>query len=75
MKTYRDYLTEAQKTHEDAMTMGTGELNTRIKELEDQIKKHSAFQKTMAFWGYGKNAIRTKQLNILKAVNDKMHTS
>lgn len=52
MKTYRDYLTEAQKTHEDAMTMGTKELDTRIKELEAQIKKHSGIQKTLAFWGF-----------------------
>ena len=50
MKTYRDYLTEAQKTHEDAMTMGTAELDKRIKELEAQIKKHGMLQKTMAFW-------------------------
>lgn len=73
MKTYRDYLTEAQKTHEDAMTMGTKELDRRIKEVEDQIKKHTTMQKTLAFWGFGKHAIRTKQLNILKAVNDQMH--
>lgn len=73
MKTYRDYLTEAQKTHEDAMTMGTKELDARIKELEAQIKKHNGVQKTLAFWGFGKHAIRTKQLNILKAVNGKMH--
>lgn len=73
MKTYRDYLTEAQKTHEDAMTMGTTELDRRIKEVEWQIKKHTTMQKTLAFWGFGKHAIRTKQLNILKAVNDQMH--
>jgi len=49
MKTYRDYLTEAQKTHEDAITMGTVELDRRIKELEEQVKKHSAMQKTLAW--------------------------
>ncbi len=43
-------MTEATKTHEDAMMMGTEELNKRIKELEAQIKKHSGLQKTMAFW-------------------------
>jgi uncharacterized small protein (DUF1192 family) len=41
IKTYRDYKTEAQKTHEDAMTMGTAELDRRIKELEAEIQKHS----------------------------------
>jgi hypothetical protein len=50
LKTHRDYMTEATKTHEDAMMMGTEELNKRIKELEAQIKKHGALQKTMAFW-------------------------
>ncbi len=50
LKTHRDYMTEATKTHEDAMMMGTEELNKRIKELEAQIKKHSGLQKTMAFW-------------------------
>jgi hypothetical protein len=73
VKTYRDYLTEAQKTHEDAMTMGTQELDKRIKELEWQIKKHHGWQKLLSIWGFGNHAIRTKQLNILKAVNEKMH--
>lgn len=73
MKTYRDYLTEAQKTHEDAITMGTKELDRRIKEVEEQIKKHTVMQKALAFRWFGKHAIRTKQLNILKAVNDQMH--
>ncbi len=50
MKTYRDYLTEAKKTHEDAMMMGTPELDARIKELEGLVKKHGMLQKTMAFW-------------------------
>ncbi len=73
MKTYRDYLTEAQKTHEDAMTMGTKELDARIKELEKQIKDHHKWQKMLARRWFGKHAIRTKQLNILNAVNGKMH--
>jgi len=75
IKTYRDYLTEAQKTHEDAMTMGTKELDRRIKELEAQVKKHNIFQKSLSMWWFGKHAIRTKQLNILHAVHDSMHKS
>jgi len=34
LKTYKNFLQEAAKTHEDALAMGVDELADRIRELE-----------------------------------------
>lgn len=54
--------------------MGTEQLQKLIDQLEEQVeKKNSDFQQFLSWFWFGKRAIQTKQLKILKAVNEELH--